>query len=119
MIDRMEQSTNPTWERGGAAAAAREALATTDGVGPEAHETLDSSLSSIIGNARMIALDAGVPGRELARRLAAIIDSAQKISLIVHQQFGVEHPADAHDDAGNSQPGERMEDGAGEGPCWT
>ncbi len=113
MIDRMDQTISPAWEPG-IAPTAEDAVAAT-----EAHETLDSSLSSIIGNARMIALDAGVPEKALAQRLAAIIDSARKISLIVHQQYDRERSAVTHDDAGASQPGGRTEDGAGEGPCWT
>jgi hypothetical protein len=114
MINRTEQSIIPEWEQSDAAAAARETSVTT-----ATHETLDSSLASIIGNARMIALDVGAPGRELAQRLAAIIDSAQKISLIVHQQFGTEQPADRQNYAGKSQSGGRTEGGAGERPCWT
>ncbi len=99
MIDLMEQ-TKETAREPNPATLASEAAAETD-----AHETLDSSLSAIIGNARMIALDAGVPGRELAQRLAAIIDSAHKISLIVHRQYAHEYPGDGHDSAGQSQSG--------------
>lgn len=99
MIDLMEQTNKPAWESN-AAAVAGEAPDRSD-----MHEMLDSSLSSIIGNARMIALEAGVPGQELAQRLAAIIDSAQKISLIVHREFSTEHPAGTDDRVGQSQAG--------------
>lgn len=99
MTDLMEQMKKAAWEPA-ATTVAHETPVKTD-----VHETIDRSLSSIVGNARMIALDAGVPGQELARRLAAIIDSAQKISLIVHRQFSIEHPADTHGHAGKSQPG--------------
>jgi len=84
MIDITEVTTKPAYGQDVAA-------------GTDVHELVDNSLSSIIGNARMIALDAAAPEGELAQRLASIIDNARKISLIVHRQIGAGHPADPHD----------------------
>lgn len=111
MIDRMDQITQP-------AQAHCDFGSDVPGAKPNAHEILDNSLTSIIGNARMIALDNGASGEQTSERLAAIIDNARKISLIVHQHLGAGHPKAASEMAGQSQPRGRSEDGAGECPCW-
>jgi hypothetical protein len=112
MIDMMETMMKPAGKE-------RDTFPEAQERAPDAHGMLDDSLSSIIGNARMIALDAGGRGGDLAARLEAIIDNARKISLIVHQQFGSGDPAPSGRVSDNSRPGGRMNEGAGECPCWT
>jgi hypothetical protein len=111
MIDRTEQITQPSPIDHDITCDMPEAT-------PDAHEILDNSLTSIIGNARMIALDNGADGGQVSQRLAAIIDSAKRISLIVHQQLDAAHPKAARDTADNSQSRGRTERGAGVHPCW-
>lgn len=111
MIDRTEQITQPARVDHNMACGMRDTA-------PDAHEILDNSLTSIIGNARMIALDNGAGGGQISHRLAAIIDSAKRISLIVHQQFDAVRPKAAGEVTDNSQSRGRTEGGAGVHPCW-
>ena len=112
MIDTLDKTTHPARGDRGVAPDA-------PGVTSDVHEILDDSLSSIIGNARLIALETGEGGEHLSRRLAAIIDSARKISLVVHRQLAAAYPADVGDETGKSELWGRTEGGAGERPCWT